>query len=193
MAEREQIAVESLQELKQPRASHARVGSASSLNRRTTDASTIAGNSVAGGMAAPIVLDDVDSRDDSAAESMRVTLAKQREQAVLAQARTEGDKPITLKTMTCVVCMDTPTDLTAGACGHVFCHTCLMDALIAGENRSRASYEPRKSQCPVCRKHLNRAKTSDVIPMLLMKSSRRSKGKSGEGHARSKTVEADLE
>lgn len=52
--------------------------------------------------------------------------------------------------------------------GHVFCHTCLMEALIAGEQRAGPG-EPKRSQCPVCRKALSRTKTGDIIPLLLMK------------------------
>lgn len=52
--------------------------------------------------------------------------------------------------------------------GHLFCHTCLMEALIAGENRSGPG-EPKRSQCPVCRKVINRNKITDVIPLLLKK------------------------
>ena len=43
-----------------------------------------------------------------------------------------------------------------------------MEALIAGENRS-APHEPKRSQCPVCRKIINRAKSSDIIPLLMKK------------------------
>ena len=43
-----------------------------------------------------------------------------------------------------------------------------MEALIAGENRS-APGEPRRSQCPVCRKAINRSKPADIIPLLLKK------------------------
>lgn len=44
-----------------------------------------------------------------------------------------------------------------------------MQALIAGENRTGHN-EPKRSQCPVCRKTINRQKTgSDVIPLLLKK------------------------
>jgi len=52
--------------------------------------------------------------------------------------------------------------------GHLFCHECLIQALIAGENRTGHN-EPKRSQCPVCRKTINRTKASDVIPLLLMK------------------------
>jgi hypothetical protein len=52
--------------------------------------------------------------------------------------------------------------------GHLFCHTCLMEALIAGENRSGPG-EQKRSQCPVCRKVINRSKVADIIPLLLKK------------------------
>jgi hypothetical protein len=52
--------------------------------------------------------------------------------------------------------------------GHLFCHTCLMEALIAGENRAGPG-EPKRSQCPVCRKFINRTKATDIIPLLLKK------------------------
>jgi hypothetical protein len=43
-----------------------------------------------------------------------------------------------------------------------------MEALIAGENRSGPG-EAKRSQCPVCRKFINRNKQTDIIPLLLKK------------------------
>ncbi len=43
-----------------------------------------------------------------------------------------------------------------------------MEALIAGENRP-SNGEHKRSQCPVCRKTLNRHKATDAIPLLMMK------------------------
>jgi hypothetical protein len=43
-----------------------------------------------------------------------------------------------------------------------------MEALIAGENRAGPG-EAKRSQCPVCRKFINRSKGSDIIPLLLKK------------------------
>lgn len=125
--------------------------------------------------------------------SMAQLLGRQQEEPVGSQKST-GDKPVSLRNLTCVICMDKPTDLTAASCGkcmithlsglladfgesigHVFCHTCLMEALIAGENRARIAYEPKRSQCPVCRKNVNRNKKSDVIPLLIMKGTSRAR------------------
>lgn len=53
--------------------------------------------------------------------------------------------------------------------GHLFCHTCLMEALIAGENQG---FEPGKGQskCPVCRKRVKRpsGRRSEALSMLTM-------------------------
>jgi len=94
-------------------------------------------------------------------------LQKQRIEQVKAQEH-PSEKPLKMSTLTCVICMDTPTDITATSCGHLFCHTCLMEALIAGENRTGV-HEPRRSQCPVCRKLISRSKPADIIPLLMKK------------------------
>ncbi|KAF2182029.1 hypothetical protein K469DRAFT_713107 [Zopfia rhizophila CBS 207.26] len=110
-------------------------------------------------------IEEIDLSDDKPLQDI---LQKQRAEAVKAQQRPD-EKPTTLTNFNCVICMDSPTDMTATACGHLFCHTCLMEALIAGENRSGPT-EPKRSQCPVCRKFLRREKThTDIIPLLMKK------------------------
>ncbi|KAL5119648.1 hypothetical protein ACEQ8H_002494 [Pleosporales sp. CAS-2024a] len=99
-------------------------------------------------------VDEVDLTDDK--QPLHHVLQKQRPDAIKAQT-TPDDEPTTFNTLTCVICMDMPTDLTATAC-----------ALIAGENRAGPG-EQKRSQCPVCRKFINRNKASDVIPLLLKK------------------------
>ncbi|KAH7380202.1 hypothetical protein DE146DRAFT_287716 [Phaeosphaeria sp. MPI-PUGE-AT-0046c] len=110
-------------------------------------------------------IDEVDLTEDK--DAVHQVLQKQREDAVKSQTKPD-EKPTTFNTFNCVICMDMPTDLTATACGHLFCHTCLMEALVAGENRAGPG-EPKRSQCPVCRKFINRNKSTDVIPLLLRK------------------------
>ncbi|GME26288.1 zinc finger ring-type protein [Neofusicoccum parvum] len=113
-------------------------------------------------------IEQIDLIDDDT--PLATALQKQRAEQVKAQqeSQTGADAPPRLTSLTCVICMDTPKDLTATACGHVFCHACLMEALIAGEARAGPG-EPKRSQCPVCRKTLSRNKTGDIIPLLLMK------------------------
>ncbi|KAH8722603.1 hypothetical protein GQ44DRAFT_741588 [Phaeosphaeriaceae sp. PMI808] len=115
--------------------------------------------------AQPITVEEVDLTEDKT--PIQQALQKQREAAARSQTKPE-EKPTTFNTFTCVICMDIPTDLTATACGHLFCHTCLNEALIAGENRAGPG-EQKRSQCPVCRKFINRSKTTDIIPLLLKK------------------------
>jgi hypothetical protein len=110
---------------------------------------------------APIEIEDID--EDNV---LNTTLQRQRAEQVASQQQ-HTEKPLRLSNLTCVICMDTPTDLTATSCGHVFCYTCLMEALIAGENRLGAHGETKRSQCPVCRKAIARNKASDVIPLLM--------------------------
>ncbi|KAF2267554.1 hypothetical protein CC78DRAFT_456741 [Lojkania enalia] len=113
----------------------------------------------------PAKIEEIDLSDGKA--SVQNILQKQRADAVKAQLKPE-EKATTFNNFTCVICMDTPTDITATSCGHLFCHTCLMEALIAGENRSGPG-EPKRSQCPVCRKFINRSKPQDIIPLMLKK------------------------
>ncbi|KAF2015104.1 hypothetical protein BU24DRAFT_424010 [Aaosphaeria arxii CBS 175.79] len=115
--------------------------------------------------ASTVEIGEVDLTEENT--PLKEALDKQRADAVKAQQKPE-EKATNFNTLTCVICMDTPTDLTATSCGHIFCHSCLMEALIAGEERS-APGEPRRSQCPVCRKHISRTKQTDIIPLLLMK------------------------
>ena len=65
--------------------------------------------------------------------------------------------------------MQTITLLTSTSfLGHIFCHACLMEALIAGEQQGT---DPGKgiSKCPVCRKKVIRPKdnkpSTQVIPL----------------------------
>jgi hypothetical protein len=65
----------------------------------------------------PVAPDEVDLTGEGDS-SVDAVLQKQREDAVKAQTQAQHDeKPTTFNTLTCVICMDTPTDLTATACG----------------------------------------------------------------------------
>lgn len=72
--------------------------------------------------------------------------------------------------------------------GHLFCHSCLMEALIAGENQGS---DPGKGtpKCPVCRKkvvrpnhNVGRKFRDDVVP-LAMKVRTRKRGAKGKERA----------
>jgi len=68
----------------------------------------------AGAAAAGNPVEEVDLVDNT--NQLQSALQKQRVEQVKAQ---EGpsDKPLRLSTLTCVICMDTPTDITATSCG----------------------------------------------------------------------------
>ena len=61
-----------------------------------------------------VTVEEIDLSDDK--QTVQDVLQKQREEAVKAQTQPE-EKPTSFNTFNCVICMDTPTDLTATACG----------------------------------------------------------------------------
>lgn len=137
-------------------------------------------------------VDLTEVNDDS---SLAKVLAKQREDAIKAQAATESREGRTTLTATkCAICMDTPTDATTTVCGmcvnlslslsflsditeylfmivgHMFCHKCIIDSLRYEEQRSLAtSAKATRGKCPACRKLLSKKDTPgtrrDLIPL----------------------------
>lgn len=118
-----------------------------------------------------MLIDEVDLVHEQQNAQDRLRQEQLAEQVKAQQGEAERDKPLKLSNLQCVICLEAPTDLTATTCGHLFCHHCLMEALIAGENRAARAGETRKSQCPVCRKNLSRTKrgAQDIIPLLMKK------------------------
>lgn len=68
----------------------------------------------AGAAAVSSPVEEVDLMDDT--NQLQSALQKQRVEQMKAQER-PSDKPLRLSTLTCVICMDTPTDITATSCG----------------------------------------------------------------------------
>lgn len=147
-----------------PSPKRAKRNDASSSGRRGSRQGATSGPSNAAAEVEEIERIDLLDDDTPLAEALQ----KQRAEQVKAQQESQNgaDALPRLTTITCVICMDTFKDLTATACGHLFCHECLMEALIAGEARAGPG-EPKRSQCPVCRKALSRNKTGDIIPILM--------------------------
>lgn len=69
-----------------------------------------------GGTNPPAEIEAIDLTETEEAKPLKDTLQKQREDQIKAQ-REDAGKPLMLTRMTCVICMDTPTDLTATNCG----------------------------------------------------------------------------
>ncbi|KAL8770871.1 MAG: hypothetical protein Q9209_003522 [Squamulea sp. 1 TL-2023] len=110
-------------------------------------------------------LDLVDVDDEG---GLSKVLGQQQAAAIKEQQGLQGDVPTKLSNVQCIICMEPMTDMTVTHCGHIFCHTCIMEALIAGENQG----EPGKgtSKCPVCRKKVARPKEKsrdkrEIIPL----------------------------
>lgn len=130
-------------------------------------------------------------------------LQQQQAAVIKEQQGKQGDEPPKLSALQCIICMESMTDITVTHCGntpaispgwnnpgkeetanvhvpvtgHLFCHTCIMEALIAGEQQG----EPGKamSKCPVCRKKVSRPKEKskdkrEVIPLEIKLSTRSS-------------------
>lgn len=116
-------------------------------------------------------IDSVDLTEVNDDSSLAKVLAKQREDAIKAQAASENREGRTTLTATkCAICMDTPTDATTTVCGHMFCHKCIIDSLRYEEERSQAtSAKASRGKCPACRKLLTRkdgpGARRDLIPL----------------------------
>ncbi|KAI9795694.1 MAG: SUMO-targeted ubiquitin ligase complex subunit slx8 [Piccolia ochrophora] len=120
-------------------------------------------------------VEEVDLLEVDDDTELSALLRKQREEQVKGQ-QTDDSGPPSFSALTCIICLDTPTALTVTACGHYFCHQCLMEALIAGETDNR-------SRCPVCREKVQRTKRSkanyhdfEVLELKLSKRKRKGKG-----------------
>ncbi|KAI9716269.1 MAG: hypothetical protein M1812_005494 [Candelaria pacifica] len=103
-------------------------------------------------------IEEVDLLDIDDDSGLSALLQKQRADEAKAKP-TEGQDTPNFSRLQCIICLETPTDLTATSCGHLFCHTCVMEALIAGESQALRAGEfapATKSKCPVCRQRISR-------------------------------------
>lgn len=109
---------------------------------------------------------DLTNEAPSAEEELRQT---QQEAAIraqqAAQASNTSSAPLKIGRRQCIICMEPYTDATITQCGHVYCHECLTQALMAGEKNS----ERATGNCPVCRKPVSRKKGNAMILMNFMK------------------------
>lgn len=137
--------------------------------------------------------EDDDGHTDKAAQDMQQVLQRQRAEQIASQSQAGPSASSThpnntaatihpttspanpknpghtkLTTLSCSVCLESPTDLTATTCGHAFCRSCLMDWLVSSDRD-----QPRRPNCPACRKGLSwregRSGRRDVVPVCFMK------------------------
>lgn len=86
--------------------------------------------------------------------------------AIAAQQATANSSsgPLKIGKRQCIICMEPFSNATITHCGHVYCHECLTQALLAGERTS----ERGSGNCPVCRKPVRRTKANQMIPINFM-------------------------
>ncbi|KAF2225814.1 hypothetical protein BDZ85DRAFT_294255 [Elsinoe ampelina] len=107
--------------------------------------------------------EDLEEINLTSDDPMEAVLEQERQELVKSQQKDDEDGPKPFGKMSCIICMDTFTDVTATACGHIFCHECLSQALHASEKNDRGV-----GSCPVCRKQLKRTTKNHIIPLALM-------------------------
>lgn len=105
----------------------------------------------------PNVVEVIDLSTDSEDEIAQVNEISN---AVPVRQQNEAEDP-RLSYLKCVICLDSPTDLTATNCGHLFCHECITAALRVTSATS--------GTCPVCRRKLT---VKSLIPLAVLKAPR---------------------
>ena len=109
---------------------------------------------------------DLTNEAPSAEEEL---LQTQQQQLLAAQQQASSEDsakgPLRIGKRQCIICMENFTNATIAHCGHIYCHECLTQALVAGEKNS----ERGVGNCPVCRKPVNRKRPNQMIPVSFMK------------------------
>ncbi|KAG9548211.1 hypothetical protein KCU71_g15212, partial [Aureobasidium melanogenum] len=113
---------------------------------------------------APIELDDTDEDEIEELGPDNDILAKERE-ALVTKQREESNKISRIGELNCMICLEHFTNMTATHCGHIFCHECLTQALIASQRNSDHNY----GTCPACRKPIKPKGKTQIVPLTLMK------------------------
>ena len=124
-------------------------------------------------------------RSESPVESIDLTTVDETTSAADVLARQGADTVVLQKTSSdtgrtpltsykCPICMETPTDITATICGHLFCHRCIIETLKWSEDQRGENMPGHRAKgvCPVCRKELRRIDTEQkgrtLVPLSIM-------------------------
>jgi hypothetical protein len=101
-------------------------------------------------------IDEVDLTEVHDEKGLSNTLARQREDAILAQNPGDASGRTLFTAYKCPVCLETPTDATATVCGHLFCHQCIVESLRHSvlQRNDGVQAGRKKGLCPKCRKPL---------------------------------------
>ena len=112
-------------------------------------------------------IDELDLTEEAPSAEEELQRAEQEKAIAAQQAEPENTGPLKIGQRQCIICMENYTNATVTVCGHIYCHECLTQALIAGEKNNDRGV----GNCPVCRKPLNRKKANQIIPLAFMKKS----------------------
>ena len=112
-------------------------------------------------------VDELDLTNEAPSAEDELRQGQQASAVAAQQADTDTSASLKIGRRQCIICMEPYTNATVTACGHLYCHECLSQALIAGEKNSERAI----GNCPVCRKPLSRKKATQVIPLSFMKKS----------------------
>ncbi|KAH0369408.1 hypothetical protein KCU65_g3322, partial [Aureobasidium melanogenum] len=108
---------------------------------------------------------EIDDSDEDEIEELgpdNDILAKERE-ALVTKQREESNKVSRIGELNCMICLEHFTNMTATHCGHIFCHECLTQALIASNS------DHNYGTCPACRKPIKPKGKTQIVPLTLMK------------------------
>ncbi|KAI6789849.1 hypothetical protein KC361_g8289 [Hortaea werneckii] len=115
----------------------------------------------------PNPIDELDLTNEAPSAEDELRQGQQASAVAAQQADTDTSASLRIGRRQCIICMEPYTNATVTACGHLYCHECLSQALIAGEKNSERGI----GNCPVCRKPLSRKKATQVIPLSFLKKS----------------------
>lgn len=122
--------------------------------------------------------EELDLAEENPSAEDELVAAQQAQTIAAQQAEEEDTGPLKIGKRQCIICMEPYTNATVTHCGHIYCHECLTQALIAGEKNSDRGV----GNCPVCRKSVQRKRATQVIPLAFMKKSAfKGKGRKGVG------------
>ena len=123
-------------------------------------------------------IDELDLTEEAPSAEEELQRAEQEKAIAAQQAEQESSGPQKIGQRQCIICMENYTNATVTLCGHIYCHECLTQALIAGEKNNDRGV----GNCPVCRKPVSRKKANQITPLAFMKkSSFRGKAKNNMG------------
>ncbi|KAF2863214.1 hypothetical protein K470DRAFT_262332 [Piedraia hortae CBS 480.64] len=143
--------------------------------RRSVKATTSTSPSAAA-TAPPSPLEAEPAGDDPQGEDEALR-AEQLKSLTAQQTDAQPNSRLKIGQRTCIICMETFTNITVTHCGHIYCHECLLQALKIGERNAAGI-----GHCPMCRQTVRQKKgrsQGQIYPVSFMKRSEYKRRRSG--------------